>query len=67
MLNNLALGYDQNMSKASEAAKALARRSVAARRRKWGEAEFREKMRAWGRLGGRPRVNAGEKGTDNGA
>jgi hypothetical protein len=42
------------MGKASEAAKELARRSVAARRRKWGAVGFREKMQAWGKLGGRP-------------
>jgi hypothetical protein len=42
------------MSKANEAAKELARLSVAARRRKWGAAGFRAKMRKWGKLGGRP-------------
>jgi hypothetical protein len=42
------------MGTANEAAKELARLSVAARRRKWGAESFREKMRAWGRLGGRP-------------
>jgi len=44
------------MSKAAEAARELARRSVAARRRKWGAHGFRERMRAWGKLGGRPRT-----------
>jgi hypothetical protein len=43
------------MNKASEAARTLALRSVAARRRKWGEEKFKEKMRAWGKLGGRPK------------
>jgi hypothetical protein len=42
------------MTKASEAARELARRSVAARRLKWGEKGFRERMQAWGKLGGRP-------------
>lgn len=42
-----------------EAARTLALRSVAARRRKWGEEEFREKMRAWGKLGGRPKKERG--------
>jgi hypothetical protein len=42
------------MSKASAAARALARRSVAARRQKWGEKEFVRRMRKWGKLGGRP-------------
>jgi hypothetical protein len=42
------------MNKASDAARELARRSVAARRRKWGAVGFRERMRGWGKLGGRP-------------
>jgi hypothetical protein len=42
------------MAKASEAAKELAKRSVAARRRKWGAVGFRERMRRWGKKGGRP-------------
>jgi hypothetical protein len=59
--NNLAVGYISTMSKASEAARELARLSVASRRRKWGAEGFREKMQAWGKLGGRPKkekVNA---------
>jgi len=51
------------MSKATEAARELAKRSIAARRLKWGEAGFRKKMQAWGKLGGRPR---GKKGKRNG-
>jgi hypothetical protein len=50
------------MRKASEAARELAKLSVAARRRKWGADGFREKMQAWGKLGGRPR---GKKGNRN--
>ncbi len=42
------------MSKATEAAKELAKRSIQARRRKWGTKGFRERMREWGKLGGRP-------------
>ena len=53
--NKLTIGYIKGMSKASDAAKTLALRSVAARRRKWGEEEFRAKMREWGKLGGRPK------------
>jgi hypothetical protein len=49
------------MSKASEAARELARRSVAARRLKWGEEGFRERMQAWGKLGGRPRSKKGNR------
>jgi hypothetical protein len=49
------------MSSVSEAARALAKRSIAARRLKWGEAGFRERMRAWGKLGGRPRKKEGNQ------
>jgi hypothetical protein len=52
--NNLAVGYNPHMSKLSEAARELARRSVEARRRNWGAEGFRKRMRAWGKLGGRP-------------
>jgi len=48
------------MTKATEAARALARRSVAVRRQKWGTEGFRERMRAWGKLGGRPRTKKGK-------
>lgn len=41
-------------NKASQAARLLARKSVRARREKWGEKEFARRMREWGRLGGRP-------------
>jgi hypothetical protein len=57
--NNLALGYIDRMTKASEAAKELARRSVAARRLKWGKDGFRERMHEWGKLGGRPLTKKG--------
>jgi hypothetical protein len=50
------------MNKISEAARQLAKRSIAARRLKWGEVGFRKKMQAWGKLGGRPRT---KKGKDN--
>jgi hypothetical protein len=49
------------MTKASEAARELAKRSVSARRLKWGEEGFREKMQAWGKLGGRPRGKKGKR------
>jgi hypothetical protein len=42
------------MKKASDAARELARRSVEVRKQKWGKKGFRERMRAWGKLGGRP-------------
>jgi hypothetical protein len=42
------------MSKASQAAKELAKRSVRTRREKWGDKEFVRRLREWGKLGGRP-------------
>ena len=64
LTSNLALGYYFNMTNASKAAKELARLSVAARQRKWGKEGFREKMRAWGALGGRPRQDNGKPNGD---
>jgi hypothetical protein len=49
------------MGKISEAARELAKLSVTARRLKWGEQGFREKMAAWGKLGGRPRAKKGKR------
>jgi hypothetical protein len=43
------------MKKTSDAARELARRSVEARKQKWGKQGFLERLRAWGKLGGRPR------------
>ncbi|MGH9525048.1 MAG: hypothetical protein ACRD2F_00110 [Terriglobales bacterium] len=45
-------------SKASQAASLLGKRSVRARRAAWGEEVFKSKLRAWGKLGGRPRKDA---------
>ncbi|MGH9473381.1 MAG: hypothetical protein ACRD1M_11645 [Terriglobales bacterium] len=47
-------------TKASEAASLLGKRSVRARRERWGEEEFARKLREWGKLGGRPRKQAKE-------
>ncbi len=44
-----------NEKKVSEAARALGRRSVKARREKWGDIEFQRRMQEYGKLGGRPR------------
>jgi hypothetical protein len=49
------------MGKASDAARELAKRSVLARRLKWGEEGFRKKLQAWGKLGGRPRTKIARK------
>jgi hypothetical protein len=48
------------MNKATEAARELARRSVRARRDKWGEKEFVRRLREWGKLGGRPHQKKGK-------
>lgn len=42
------------MRSLTSAASILGRRSVEVRREKWGEEEFLRRMRAWGKLGGRP-------------
>jgi hypothetical protein len=39
----------------SEVMSLLAKRSVEARKKAWGKKEFKKKMRAWGKLGGRPK------------
>ena len=39
----------------SEAARMLAKRSVKARKEKWGEDELKRRMQEWGSLGGRPK------------
>jgi hypothetical protein len=62
MLDNiLSLGYSPYMSKVSEAARALAKCSIEARRLKWGRVGFRKKMQAWGKLGGRPPKKEGKR------
>jgi len=42
-------------SEIRKAAEALARRSIEARKRAWGEDEFRNRTREWGKMGGRPK------------
>jgi hypothetical protein len=49
---------------ASDAASLMARRSVKARIKKWGKAEFRRRMQEWGKLGGRPK-GSGSKQAKN--
>jgi len=39
----------------NKAASLLGKQSASARRKKWGKAEFERRMRAWGKLGGRPK------------
>jgi hypothetical protein len=38
-----------------KAAEALAKRSIEARKRAWGDEGFRNRMREWGKMGGRPK------------
>jgi len=49
------------MTDVSNAASLMGRKSVEARKNKWGKKEFVRKMQAWGKLGGRPRKTAKEK------
>jgi hypothetical protein len=39
----------------NQAASLMGRKSVAARKKKWGKREFVRRMRACGKLGGRPK------------
>ena len=39
----------------SKAASVLGRRSAEVRTERWGRQEFVKRMRAWGKLGGRPK------------
>jgi hypothetical protein len=48
---------------ASAAASLMGKRSVEARKKKWGEKEFGKKMREWGKLGGRPKGSSKKGGT----
>jgi hypothetical protein len=43
------------MRSVNRAATLLGRRSVEARKAKWGSREFAKRMREWGKLGGRPK------------
>jgi hypothetical protein len=45
----------KRIRKVNEAASLLGKRSAFARRKKWGTAEFKRRMREWGKLGGRPK------------
>jgi hypothetical protein len=53
--NNQALGYNRCVTKITRAASLMARKSVEARKKKWGKQEFVRRMREWGKLGGRPK------------
>jgi len=51
----------QSKPDVNEAASALGKRSAEVRREKWCNLEFVKKMRAWGKLGGRPSKKATDK------
>jgi hypothetical protein len=48
---------------ASSAASLMGRRSVEARKKKWGKRAFVAKLREWGKLGGRPKGSKKKGGT----
>jgi len=45
----------------SNAASLLGKKSAQARIERWGAKEFKRRMRAWGKLGGRPRKDQARK------
>jgi len=48
-------GKQDMESKISEVMSLMGKRSAAAREKTWGKAEFKKRMKAWGKLGGRPK------------
>jgi hypothetical protein len=52
---NLTIGYNTHVTTVSRAASLMGQQSVKARIKKWGKKEFVHRMRAWGKLGGRPK------------
>jgi hypothetical protein len=48
----------------NEAARLLGKLSAEARKLKWGKRQFVAKMRAWGKLGGRPRGSGKRENRD---
>lgn len=68
---NLSLAYAKCVTKrpenkVNEAASLLGKRSARVRRNKWGKKEFVNRMREWGKLGGRPK-GSGKKKSKRGA
>ena len=49
----------------NQAASLLGKRSAEVRKKAWGAKEFKKRMQAWGKLGGRPkRANNDRKGKE---
>jgi len=44
-----------DMTDVNRAASLMGKKSAETRKKKWGKKEFVRKMRAWGKLGGRPK------------
>ncbi len=53
------------MTEVSHAASLLGRKSVEARKKKWGKKEFVRRLRAWGKLGGRPKGSGKKKSSEH--
>jgi hypothetical protein len=53
------------MTEVNKAASLMGKKSAEARKKKWGKKEFTRKMRAWGKLGGRPK-GSGKKKSNRG-
>jgi hypothetical protein len=50
----------------NQAARLMGRKSVEARKKKWGKKAFVRKMREWGKLGGRPKGSGQRSRKDGG-
>ena len=61
--SNLTLGYNNScdMTEIAKAASIMGRKSAQARIEKWGKKEFVQRMREWGKLGGRPKGSGKKK------
>ena len=57
----LAAMKKQSKPDVNEAASALGKRSVEVRQKKWGKKEFVERMREFGKLGGRPKKDSKDR------
>jgi hypothetical protein len=52
---------DKTNRSVNQAASLLGKRSADARKKAWGEKEFKKKMQAWGKLGGRPKKGSKDR------
>jgi hypothetical protein len=49
----------------NQAARLMGRKSVEARKKKWGKREFVHRLQEWGKLGGRPKGSGKKKKKSN--